>query len=73
LAQNPHLLSDLSNHEKEQDEILAEEGLGTEFEPPFAVFDMASLKFKNDATFRSQLTKIEEGYQRSTASPRQSS
>ena len=29
LAQNPQLMSDLGNHEKEQEEILEEEGLGS--------------------------------------------
>jgi hypothetical protein len=58
LAKNPQLLADLSSQEKEQEEILLEEGLGSEFEPAFAVFDMASLKFKNDPTLRAQLQKI---------------
>ena len=65
MAKNPQLLADLSNQEKEQEELLLEEGLGSEFEPAFAVFDMASLKFKNDPTARAQLQKIEAGYQQS--------
>lgn len=65
LAQNPQLLADLNNHDKEQEEILIEEGLGSEYDPPFAVFEMAGLKFRNDPTMRMQIAKIEEGYQRS--------
>lgn len=68
LSANPHLMSDLSSQEKEQEEILLEEGLGTEFEPAFAVYDMANLKFKNDPASRMQITKIEQGYQQSTSS-----
>lgn len=67
LQANPHLLSELGNHEKEQEDILTEEGLGTEFEPPFAVYEMAGVKFRNDPLVRTQIAKIEEGYQRSTA------
>lgn len=40
--------------------------LRSEFEPAFAVFDMASLKFKNDPTIRAQVQKLETGYQQST-------
>lgn len=65
LSQNPHLLSDLGNHEKEQEEILIEEGLDSEFDPAFAVFEMAGAKLRNDPTLRMQLAKMEEGYQRS--------
>lgn len=65
LAQNPNILSELGNHEKEQEEILIEEGLGSEFDPPFAVFEMAGLKMRNDPTLRGQIAKIEEAYQRS--------
>ena len=65
LARNPALMSDLGNQEKEQEELLEEEGLGTEFEPALAIYDMATLKYKNDPTVRMQITKIEQGYQQS--------
>ena len=65
LARNPTLMSDLGNQEKEQEELLEEEGLGTEFEPALAIYDMATLKYKNDPTVRMQITKIEQGYQQS--------
>ena len=73
LAQNPQLLSDLGSQEKEQEEILIEEGLGTEFEPALAIYDLAATKFKSDPTVRMKIAKIDQGYQRSTYLSRQSS
>ena len=55
----------MSNHEKEQEEILVEEGLGSEFDPPFAVYEMAGVKMRNDPLVRNKVAKIEEAYQRS--------
>ena len=59
-------MSDLGNQEKEQEEILEEEGLGNELEPALAVYDMSAMKFKADPVVRAQITKIEQGYQQST-------
>ena len=66
LARNPQLLAELGSQEKEQEEILVAEGLGTEFEPALAIYDVAASKYKNDPTVRMQIGKIEQGYQRST-------
>lgn len=66
LQQNPSLLKEIGNPEAEQEEILKEEGLGTEIEPPFAVYEAASIRFRNDPEFRAQINKIEQGYQKST-------
>jgi len=66
LAKNPHLLAELGSQEKEQEDILIEEGLGTEFEPALAIYDVAATKFKNEPTVRAKVAKIEQGYQRST-------
>ena len=44
--------------------------MGTKYDPPFAVYNAATLKYLNDATTRNQLAKIEEGYQRSKFCPK---
>ena len=58
MAQNPQLLADLGSQEKEQEEILIEEGLGTEFEPALAIYDTAAARFKSDSTVRMKISKI---------------
>ena len=58
MAQNPQLLADLGSQEKEQEEILVEEGLGTEFEPALAIYDAAAAKFKSDGAVRMKISKI---------------
>lgn len=48
----------MTNHENELEEILVQEGLGSEFEPPYAVYESATLKYRNDPTVRTQIAKI---------------
>ena len=62
-------MAELGSQEKEQEEILIEEGLGSEFEPALAIYDVAAAKFKNGPTVRMKIAKIEQGYQKSTRSP----
>lgn len=58
LQQNPQILSEFSNHDHELEEILVEAGLGNEFEPPYAVYESANLKYRNDPSIRTKITKI---------------
>jgi len=37
---------------------LIEEGLGSETEPPFAVYEAATMKYYNDPTFKTRIKRI---------------
>jgi len=42
--------------------------LGTQYDPPFAVFESANLKYRSNPQIRAQIAKVEEGYQKSKSS-----
>jgi hypothetical protein len=66
VQQNPGLLKELGSPDAGNEEMLREEGLGTEFEPATAVFDAASLQFRGYPDFQRRVQAIEQGYQKST-------
>ena len=55
LQQNPSLLQDLGNPEEEQQNILREYELETEFEPASAVFKQAEKKHHSDLVFKAKI------------------
>ena len=63
LQADPSLLKDMGNPEAEQEEILIEEGLGSEYDPAFAVFQKAVEKYAASAEFQTGIAKIERAYQ----------
>lgn len=73
LQQNPNIIKDLGNPDATNEEMLRAEGLGSEFEPATAVYDAASMQFRNHPDFRVKIQQIEKGYQNSKSLSTQSS
>lgn len=67
IQSNPALLKGMGNPEVEQQEILNEEGLDSEYVPALAVFEKAAQQFRNDAAFLGQVNYIEKAYQTGTS------
>jgi hypothetical protein len=67
IQQNPAIIKELGSPEAANEEMLREEGLGTEFEPANAVYDAASLQFRNHPDFQRKIQSIETGYQKSNS------
>ena len=63
LQENPSLLKGMGNPEKEQQEILEEEELDTEYVPALAIFEKAVQQFRNDQMFMGKIARIEKAYQ----------
>lgn len=66
VQQNPALLKDLGSPDAGNEDMLREEGLGSDYEPATAVFDAASLQFRTQPDFQRRVQAIEQGYQKST-------
>lgn len=65
VQQNPAILKELGSPDAANEEMLQEEGLGSEFEPANAVYDAASLQFRTQPDFQRRVQSIESGYQKS--------
>lgn len=58
LQQDPTILRDLGNPDAENEEMLRQEGLDTEFEPATAVYENAILLYRKDADFQAKIRQI---------------
>lgn len=58
LQTNPELMKNLPNQELEEEKILEEEGVGSNDDPPAAVYAAAVQKYRNDTGFKDSLMKI---------------
>lgn len=58
LQQDPTILRDLGNPDAENEEMLRQEGLATEYEPATAVYESAIILFRKDADFQAKIRQI---------------
>ena len=65
VQQNPAILKELGSPDAANEDMLREEGLGSEFEPANAVYDAAGLQFRSHPDFQRKVQGIESGYQKS--------
>lgn len=55
----------MGNPEEETNKILEEENLGSEYDPPMAVFEKAIAEYRGDMAFKARIGMIEQGYGKS--------